>query len=247
MNKLVNLETIIMKRKILLAGFLILVVLLSSCGSKTTTTTSDTIIETTMSPETELVLGTLKLEGTDQAVNSEQAAKLLLLWKMYKSLSTGDTTAQEEVDAVLKQIYAAMTEDQLSAIDAMHLKPEDMVTIMQDLGLAMVPVGNKAGATPDISQMQADFQDSGDPSAGFTGGGPGGGGSGGRPSGGGPPAGFTGDMSQEGETGALPGMGIDGTSTTPQAWQTGRTGGGSMLINRLVSALIDYLNTKIQP
>jgi hypothetical protein len=234
-----------MKRTIFVVSFLILVILLSACGSKTTTTTttSNTATDVTeITPETKLLLGTLKLDGTDQAVTSEQAATLLPLWKMYKSLTTSDTAAQAEIDAVFKQIQSGMTSDQLTAIDEMDIKSGDMANIMQEFGLAMAPGANASGPTPDLSQVPQDFQ----------GGQPSDNGGTGRtvngPSGGQPPAGFSGDMPQgDGSSGMIPGSGTNGSSATPQAGQTGRNGGNSMFTSRILNALIDYLNKLIQP
>ena len=52
----------------------------------------------------EMVVGTFKLEGTDNAVTADQAAKLLPLWQVYKDLSASTSAAQEEVDALAEQI-----------------------------------------------------------------------------------------------------------------------------------------------
>jgi hypothetical protein len=103
--------------------------------------------------ETQLILGTLKLDGTDLEVSADQASELLTLWKAYKSLSTSDTTAQEELDAVISQIQDTMTTEQLDAIQAMDLQQGDMASIMEELGIipegaSIGGQGGGAGGTP---------------------------------------------------------------------------------------------------
>jgi hypothetical protein len=85
--------------------------------------------------QTQLILGTLQLETTDLAVDSVQAAELALLWKAMRSLTTSDTAAAAEIEALLEQIQDIMTTEQLEAISAFEITPEDMRTIIQDLGI----------------------------------------------------------------------------------------------------------------
>jgi hypothetical protein len=79
---------------------------------------------------TQMVLGTLRLEGTAEAVTAEQAADLLPLWQALR----GGITVEAEVDAVLKQIEMEMTEEQLEAIAAMQLTQEDLQAWMAEQG-----------------------------------------------------------------------------------------------------------------
>lgn len=88
--------------------------------------------------QTQLILGTLQLETTDLAVDSVQAVKLAPLWKAMRSLTTSDTVAAE-IEALLEQIQDVMTTEQLEAISAFEITPEDMRTIIQDLGLEFGP------------------------------------------------------------------------------------------------------------
>lgn len=222
-----------MKRNILVLTFLSLALLLVACGSKTSSDTTTSNTAASMDPEAELILGTLNLDGTDNTVNAKQAAELLPLWKMYKSLSTSDTAAQEEIDAVMKQIKATMTSQQSEAIDAMDLNSKDMFTLLQDLGLAGqvgTPGPGTTGSTPDFSRMPM-FQ--GTPPAGD------GGmlGPGSQDASGG---GRQGDIIT-GDTGGFPGADPGTNSTTPQSGQTSSTFGRNMFNTRLVNALIDYL------
>ena len=83
----------------------------------------------------QLILGTLQLESTDLAVDSTQAADLVPLWKALRSLSNSDTAAEAEIEALIDQIQDTMTAQQIEAIAALEISPEDMQTIIQELGL----------------------------------------------------------------------------------------------------------------
>jgi hypothetical protein len=128
---------------------LLIVLGLVACGGGDGNTQED---ETTTAAETgdvslplgtQLILGTLKLDATDLEVTADQASELLTLWKAFKSLSTSDTAAEEELDAVINQIQKTMTAEQLDAIQAMDLKQGDMASIMEELGI--LPEGGFMG------------------------------------------------------------------------------------------------------
>lgn len=89
----------------------------------------------TISPETKLVIGTLKLEGTAQAVTVDQAKILLPLWSNAQKLASD--SASEDMQKLIDQIKAAMTTDQLAAIDKIEVTPENMRTMMNDLGIKL--------------------------------------------------------------------------------------------------------------
>ena len=113
-----------------------------------------------------LLVGTLKLEDTDQAVSAEQAATLLPLWQAYRSLSTSQTAAEAEVDALLNQIQSTMTSDQVDAINAMNLTITDMMDLMQSMGVGMGPREHQTRkAHPDLTFQLVDF-DGGNPPSG---------------------------------------------------------------------------------
>ena len=82
----------------------------------------------------ELVVGTFKLEGTDNAVTADEAAQLLPLWQVYKDLSASTSAAQQEIDALAEQIQGTMTPEQVQAITDMKLTRRDIFQTMQDLG-----------------------------------------------------------------------------------------------------------------
>lgn len=176
-----------------------------------------------MDDSTVLALGTLLLEETENAVTPEQAAALLPLWQAIRG---GGLQGNAETEAVLKQIKAQMTAEQLSAIDAMALTAEDMSTWMEESGMDMEAPGpmGTPGAMPE-----------GTPGARPEGGRGGGQGSmpegtpGARPGGGGP-GGGQGAM-PEGTPGAMSGGGRPGGPAG------GGAGGAGMLIRPLVELL----------
>ena len=87
-----------------------------------------------LNASSQLMLGTIKLEGTEQAVTLEQAKILLPLWQAFQG-SVLQSSAER--NAVLAQIEAQMTPAQLEAIAAMQLTPDDLRTWAQDQGLSM--------------------------------------------------------------------------------------------------------------
>ncbi len=100
-------------------------------GETYTSAALDTSYDGALAASSQLVLGTLKLEETANAVTPEQASALLPLWQALR----GGVTAQAEMDAVLKQIEGTMTQEQLAAIAAMQLTQEDLQSWMQEQGL----------------------------------------------------------------------------------------------------------------
>jgi ABC-type Fe3+-hydroxamate transport system substrate-binding protein len=107
-----------MKKIIFFLTAILLVFTLAACNqttSQTSQTSNSTSSSTTLSTATQLLVGTLKLEDTAQAVTAGQAKTLLPLWEMLQSLSTSSTAATEEINAVVDLIKGAMTADQMSA------------------------------------------------------------------------------------------------------------------------------------
>lgn len=154
-----------MKKIILFSILLILAAALSACAGANTDSNNGSNSEE-LSLSTKLLIGTLKLEGTPQAVDAKEAANLLPLWNLLKSLTSSDTSAQQEIDSIVGQIQAAMTPEQLQAIDAMKLTRQDTFRVMQDLGL--VTQDNSSG-TPE-AHAQGQGGDFGGPPAGGEGG-----------------------------------------------------------------------------
>jgi hypothetical protein len=102
--------------------------------------------------ENKLAAGTLKLEGTDLAVTTDEAKTLLPLWQQIKTLSADQTATSDQLKAVYDQIQSAMTADQISSID--QLAFADIQGEMTTLGIQM-PTGQPGGSpqgqggTPD--------------------------------------------------------------------------------------------------
>ena len=96
-----------------------------------------TSYDNALSVDLQLAVGTLKLEGTANAVDPATAANLLPLWKAVNSLTGADTTSPIEINALYKQIKDAMTLEQVAAITAMKLTRADMVQVAQEKGLTI--------------------------------------------------------------------------------------------------------------
>jgi hypothetical protein len=84
-----------------------------------------------LTPDSKLALGTIKLEGSKQAVDQKIAENLLPLWQLLLQLKTSSSTAPQEVAAVVDQIHTTMTPDQLKTINSMPLTQADIFTIFQ--------------------------------------------------------------------------------------------------------------------
>lgn len=135
-----------------------------TAGSETyTSEVLDTSYSDALNVSNQLALGTIQLEGTEDAVTPEQAATLLPLWQALQ----GGVTAQAEVNAVLKQVEGTMTPEQLEAVAAMQLTQEDMQAWMQEQGLGMGGGFPGAGEDPDArATRQAEFGGEGMPPGG---------------------------------------------------------------------------------
>jgi hypothetical protein len=225
-----------MKSKIILPLLLIPMLLLAACGSPTTRTAANTpggANSQAMPLPEKLALGTLKLEGTTNAVTAKQASDLLPLWQVYSSLITSDTAAQEEKDALAQQIQETMGSEQIKAIDNLNLTQRDVFASMQQLGITTSSQVS-ANGTPQPA------------GGGFPGGGEffGGGGGGGNFTGGGGGGNFT--------RGGGGGGGGTGTQLTPNQIATAQArrsanGGGfnnNRLLTPLIGAVIKLLESK---
>jgi hypothetical protein len=149
----------------LAAVILVLAIVLVACGAKSsaTTTTGGTIggsgavaangtpgarnLTQPLPLAESLLIGTIKLQGTSNAVDAKTAAALVPLWQAYAQLTSSNTAAQAEIDAVVTQIQQTMTPAQVQAITAMKLTRQDMTTTMSSLGLT----NGGANGTPGFS------------------------------------------------------------------------------------------------
>ncbi len=98
--------------------------------------------------ESKLAVGTLKLEGTGNAVTAEQARTLLPLWKAVKSMSTSSTASPSEMTALYQQIQDAMTAQQVQAIKDMTLDQAATQDLMKQYNVQMPQM-----PTPNATQM----------------------------------------------------------------------------------------------
>lgn len=215
-------------KRTLITTMIFIVLTLTACGSasdsiETASADPANSSEVTTPLSTELLVGTFKLEGTAQAVTTDQAAELLPLWQVYQSLSASDSAAQEEKDALVEQIQETMTSDQLHAINAMEISPQDIFAVMHDQGIA-ASRGQSAGI--DGQNNSGVVPPEGGPPDGFVpGSGPGGG----------QGQGFGGGQNMSPEQIA-----------TAQARRAENGGSGFGTPSALVDALIELLESKAQ-
>jgi hypothetical protein len=232
----------------LVAVIMILAVVLVACGAKAsaaTTTTSGTTggsggvtANGTPAPrnltqplplaESQLI-GTIKLKGTGNAVDAKTAAALVPLWQAYAQLTSSNTAAQAEIDAIVTQIQDTMTPQRIQAITDMKLTRQDLFAAESSLGLTNGFGGNGTG-TPRA------------PGTGGGGGGffPGGGDAAGGPPGGGDAGGPPGGADRGG--GGFGTGGTGGTRPTPNATQQAlRTQFANRIPTPLMNALIALL------
>jgi hypothetical protein len=130
-----------MKRIFIPTLTIIFALLLASCGGtaepvSTTSSNPDTYVspsldlsyENAINTRLQLTLGSLKLAETNTPITAEQAATMLPLWQALQNMTSTGNSAQAEVNALLGQIEAAFTPEQLTAIRAMKLTSADMQT-----------------------------------------------------------------------------------------------------------------------
>ncbi len=186
--------------------------------------------------ESQLILGTLKLEGTGLAVTQAQASELLLLWRAYQALGQSDTTAEAELSAVIDQIQETLTPEQVEAIAALQLTQDDIRGVMEDLGIGP---GTQGAANGDGSQTGGVLR-SGGGAGEFSGGVPG-------DFAGGPPGEFA-----EGAPGSAAAGGVfpQGQELTPdqlatlEAARAHAPNGGSQLSLRMLGPLLTLLEER---
>ncbi len=184
--------------------------------------------------EQKLAIGTLKLEGTDQAVTAKEATDLLPLWQAVKSLEANTNTAPSEITAVYKQIEGVMTSAQTQAIQTMTWTQADLQALMTKYGVTF-GAGQAGPGDQNLTDAQRATRTAQFQSRNQNGGGPGGPG--------GPPVGDPGGFA--GGPGGAGGFGGGGTAVarTPQPGQAARRVGGGM--NTIfVDPLIKLLQTR---
>ena len=129
-----------MKRILFLT--LVLSLALAACGTSApaeSSTTSanteayvsanlDTSYENALSARLQLSLGSLNLAETATPITPEQAKVMLPLWQGLQNMTNSGNSAQAEINAILAQIEAAFTPNQLAAIREMKLVSTDIQT-----------------------------------------------------------------------------------------------------------------------
>ena len=219
-----------MKRK-LLSTLLLFTLVLAACGvSDSGTPTAPTQVDD-LPIETRIAVGTLKLEGGEQAVSAEQAGELLVMWQVYQELRNSDTAAQAEIDGLVQQIQDTLTPEQMEAIQVMSLTQQDVFALMQEQGAEM----GLAQRSSSEGTFTFDPAAGGGPPDGGGGPPPDGGMGGGAP----PDGGMGGDMGEMG--GVAPGSGTDQSQGAATGQDLRRNEG---VPTAVVSALIQYLEGK---
>ncbi len=147
-----------MKKTALLTVLSLSALLISACGTAATSSssrsgtgggfrTNSAFANRPLTPEARLALGTIKLEGTPQAVDPAEAAKLLPLWQLLAQLLGSSSSAPQEVTAVLDQIRSTMDQSQVQDIGSMQLTSADMASVFQQARQSSSSGGAAAGAT----------------------------------------------------------------------------------------------------
>jgi hypothetical protein len=141
--------------------------------------------ENAVSIEMQLVLGTMKLEGTELAITKDQAGFLMPLWTNFKTISQSmmpapggpgrdpasatlppiNTETQAQLEELARQIQTIMTPEQLSHIASLQITQETARTIMQEQGLTMGNPRPGEGEQPPQGDMLPEGPGSG-PAAG---------------------------------------------------------------------------------
>ncbi len=143
----------------------------SAAETAETTAQLATSYSDALSVQGQLALGTIQLEDTELAVAEEQAAELLPLWQTLSALSSSDTTAQAELDAVVKQVQDTMTPAQVAAIANMQLTTDSLAKLQESGALGF---GRGMGGQGSGNDSAGGFSRGGGPGGGLPGGGPGG-------------------------------------------------------------------------
>ena len=130
-------------------GILFLTALRWNSSNNTKSTSSSNTKTVTSVSTLQLASGTLRLEGTDKAIDKKMAAQLLPYWQLLNELNASESTASQETTAVLENIKEIMTSDQINAIEKMVLTQSDATKVNQGTGS-----NDSSGGTPsDISNI----------------------------------------------------------------------------------------------
>jgi hypothetical protein len=169
-----------MSRFSLLILFAVLAIALSACAAAPavlapspdtyTSPNLDATYTNALPARMQLSLGTLKLAETSTPVTADQAAKFLPLWQALQSMTTSGNSASAEVTALLSQIEAIFSAEQMAAIKAMKMTFSDMTTWASANG---VTLGSGSGQPGQGQGMSAEARATRQAENGKTDGGPG--------------------------------------------------------------------------
>ena len=136
--------------RISLLTIILLSLLLASCSgtaapASTNSSNSDAYVspnldvsyENALNARLQLTLGSLKLAETNTPISREQAQAMLPLWQALQNMTRTSNSAQAEVSALLGQIEAAFTPEQLTTIRAMGLTSADLQTWASANGITL--------------------------------------------------------------------------------------------------------------
>ena len=216
-----------MTKKIAPIIMLLMVFILAACGSQAeeVEAVSDEAAARDTPLTLQLMLGTVMLDETAYAIDTQQAAEVLPFWKVLNNLTSSDTAAQAEVDAVIASIQDTMTIEQMAAIEEMELTMEDMAKVSDILGIETVFGGRFGEMTPEMQATVEAMRESGEtPPEGF---GPGGG------------LGRGGGQGLGDDSGITPEM-----RETAMAERGGSLGRGFGINTQLLEAIITFLEAK---
>ncbi|MGC9396535.1 MAG: hypothetical protein ACP5J4_16955 [Anaerolineae bacterium] len=111
-----------------------------------------------LSVRNQLALGTLRLEGTVNAVTPAQAAELKLYWQALLALAADSTSAAEETAALQTQIVETLTPTQLEAINGLALTNAHLNAFYGEQGVVITTpepgVTPQGGKNSGLSQEQ---------------------------------------------------------------------------------------------
>jgi len=100
-----------------------------------------------------LAVGTLALDGTENAITAPQAAELLPLWKAYRALLASDATAPQELAALVEQIRQSMTAEQQATLAA-GLSPEEQAALLARHGIEMPAGGGMPAQLENMTEEE---------------------------------------------------------------------------------------------
>jgi len=121
-------------------------------GGETAVATLTEDYDDSLTIRNQLLLGIMRLEGTPQAVTTEQSAELTTLWQAFAALSASGTAAPEETEAVQNQIIAVLTPEQVNAIAAMQLTNTLLQEFYVESGISEIKTP-EPGVTPESQRM----------------------------------------------------------------------------------------------